>query len=60
MLPPDIMSLLVDAFNNRLDDFVVEIEGGNEAGSGYLGEMVCNLIISVCDYIFSMMQTKLF
>lgn len=53
MLSPDIMSLLVDAFNNRLDDFVVETEDGNEGGSGYLGEMVCKLRISVCTLYFS-------
>lgn len=36
----DIASLLQKAVNGSLENYEVEIDEGNEPGSGYLGDMV--------------------
>lgn len=39
----DIIYLLRSALNSDLDNYEIRIEGGNEGGAGYLGEMVSQL-----------------
>lgn len=50
-LDPEIISLLEEACNDGKDNFEIVVHGGNDGGQGYLGELVCRMIIHV--YTFS-------